>query len=95
MAEDPALAKPVHPDAPLLAAEVVYAATHEGAVRLEDVLLRRTRLAFVTRDGGRRSAAAVADLVGEVLGWDAERRRSEVEAFEVVAPRLPPAQVLA
>ena len=40
--DDPALLEPLHPDAPDLVAQAVYARTHEWAVSDEDVLRRRT-----------------------------------------------------
>ena len=46
-----------------LAAEVVYAVTHEGARHLDDVLTRRTRISIETFDRGRspRRPAGRAD----------------------------------
>ena len=41
-----------------LAAEVVYAVTHEGARHLDDVLTRRTRISIETFDRGTRSCEA-------------------------------------
>ena len=50
--ERPELAEPLT-GAPLyLAAEVVYAVTHEGARHLDDVLTRRTRISIETFDRG-------------------------------------------
>ena len=43
-AEEPDLLLPLHPDAPDLAAQALYARTHEWARRPEDVLRRRTTL---------------------------------------------------
>lgn len=43
------LLEPLVEGFPYLEAEVVYAARHEYAVRAEDVLARRTRLAFLNR----------------------------------------------
>jgi glycerol-3-phosphate dehydrogenase len=45
-AEDPSLLEPVAPGAPELAAELLYAVTHEWARTAEDVLRRRTTLAL-------------------------------------------------
>jgi glycerol-3-phosphate dehydrogenase len=45
-AEDPSLLEPVAPGAPELAAELLYAVTHEWARTPEDVLRRRTTLAL-------------------------------------------------
>ncbi|SDK47115.1 glycerol-3-phosphate dehydrogenase [Cryobacterium psychrotolerans] len=72
------------PDAPLEHAsdytrrEIEYLAATESVVRLIDVLLRRTSIAFV---GGTTSALVgeLADVVAPVLGWDAARRAAEIE----------------
>jgi glycerol-3-phosphate dehydrogenase len=77
VADDPSLGERVHPQAPYLAAEVVVAATREGALHLDDVLARRTRLAVETRDGGRSVADRVARLLAPVLGWDDARTEQE------------------
>ena len=59
----------------------MYAATHEGALHLDDVLARRTRISIETPSRGAESARAVADIVAPVLGWDAERVEAEVSAY--------------
>nr|WP_308469783.1 glycerol-3-phosphate dehydrogenase/oxidase [Kineococcus rubinsiae] len=64
-----------------LQVEVVYAATHEGAQHLDDVLARRTRISIETYDRGTESAELVADLMGDALGWDAERRATEIKHY--------------
>ncbi len=61
-----------------LEAEVVYAATHEGALHLDDVLARRTRISIEAWDRGVSAAPVAARLMGEVLGWDAARVEQEV-----------------
>ncbi|KGJ73289.1 FAD-dependent oxidoreductase [Cryobacterium roopkundense] len=77
----------LEPDAPLVnntgysRREIEYLATTESVVRLIDVLLRRTSIAFV----GAATADLVdelADIVAPVLGWSAERRAQEVELAE-------------
>ena len=82
IAADPALGEPLHPEAPYLAAEIVHAATHEDARHLDDVLVRRTRLALETRDGAVSVALAAARLIAPVLGWDEAAITAEVAAFE-------------
>src|SRR3954452_15609284 len=62
-------------------AEVVHACTHEGALHLEDVLERRTRLALTAPDRGLEAAAPAAALMAGALDWDAGRTRREVEAW--------------
>lgn len=58
-------------------AEIRHLARTEAVVHLDDVLLRRTGLAFA---GGATDAAAaeIADLLAPVLGWDPARRDAEV-----------------
>ena len=64
-----------------LAAEVVYAVTHEGARHLDDVLTRRTRISIETFDRGVGAAPAVAALMAAELGWDAARTADEVDHY--------------
>ncbi len=64
-----------------LRVEVVYAAGHEGALHLEDVLTRRTRISIEYPHRGEACAAEVADLMGEVLGWTSAARHREVELY--------------
>jgi glycerol-3-phosphate dehydrogenase len=82
IAERPELAEPVAGGADHLAAEIVHACRHEGALRLEDVLERRTRLAITTRDRGTRAAGEVAALMAGALGWNEERTAREVTGWE-------------
>ena len=62
-------------------AEVAWAARHEFALSLDDVLARRMRLAQELPDRGAAIAGRVASLLGDELGWDAARRGSEVAAY--------------
>jgi glycerol-3-phosphate dehydrogenase len=69
-AMDPEYARPVVRDAPYLMAEIRYAVTNEGALHLDDVLTRRTRLSIETRDRGVEASRPTAHIMGGVLGWD-------------------------
>ncbi len=64
-----------------LAAEVVYAVTHEGARHLDDVLTRRTRISIETFDRGIHAAAPAARLMAGELGWDQARTADEVDHY--------------
>lgn len=64
-----------------LAAEIVYAASHEGANHLTDVLTRRTRISIEAWDRGITAAPAAAALVAPILGWDEARTRHEVDVY--------------
>ena len=82
MAERPELAEPLDGAEEYLAVEVVYAARHEAALHLNDVLTRRTRISIETPDRGVAAARAAAPLMAAVLGWDEARTRSEIEHYE-------------
>jgi glycerol-3-phosphate dehydrogenase len=60
---EPELGRPLPGAEDYLAAEVVYAVSHEGALTVADVLERRTGIVQETPDRGARAAAAVAELM--------------------------------
>jgi glycerol-3-phosphate dehydrogenase len=78
---NPDLAAPLDAAGGYLAAEAVYAVTHEGALELDDVLSRRTRIAIEYPDAGAAAADQVADLIAPHLGWDPHRRSAAVAAY--------------
>lgn len=81
VAADPELARPL-PGAPeYLAAEVVYGALAEGALHLEDVLTRRTRISIDTAHRGVASAREAARLMGSALGWAPSALEREVRHY--------------
>ena len=79
--DDPALAQPVAAGHPYLGAEVAYAVTHEGALHVEDVLVRRVRLFIETGACGAEAVGPVTDIMGGLLGWDRRRRAAETEQY--------------
>jgi glycerol-3-phosphate dehydrogenase len=79
--EDPALARPLADGHPYLAAEVAYAVTHEGALHVEDVLVRRVRLFIETGARGAEAVGPVTTIMGDLLGWDSARRAAEIERY--------------
>jgi len=87
---DRSLGEPLEGTQDYLRAEVVYAASHEGARHLDDVLTRRTRISIETFDRGLAAAPAVATLMAEVLGWSRAQVRKEVAHYvaRVQAERL-------
>lgn len=82
VAADPGLGRPLSGADDYLRAEVVYAASHEGARHLDDVLTRRTRISIETFDRGTRCARECAELMAPVLGWDKAQIEKEVEHYE-------------
>jgi glycerol-3-phosphate dehydrogenase len=79
--DDPALARPLADGHPYLAAEVAYAVLFEGALHVEDVLVRRVRLFIETGAQGAQAVGPVAAIMGDLLGWDAGRRAAETESY--------------
>lgn len=81
MKSDARLAEPLIPGLPYLAAEAVYAVTHEMATTLDDILTRRTRSRLLHRQSTRDAAQAVVELVAPHLGWDEAMRQQQLAQF--------------
>ncbi len=81
IAERPDLAGALTGADDYLRAEIVYAATHEGARHLDDAIARRTRISIETFDRGTEVAEEVAALMGGVLGWTDEQRANEIDHY--------------
>lgn len=79
--EDASLLEPIPGADSYLKAEVVYSTREEGAMHLEDVLVRRTHINFEVQDRGVEAASAVADLMARELGWSDEQRQTELDAY--------------
>ena len=83
---DPGLAQPLGEGHPYLRAEVAYAVTHEDALHVEDVLVRRMRLFIESADSGTGMAAEVSTIMGRLLGWNRRKRAAEARRYlELVA----------
>src|SRR5690242_17933719 len=78
---DASLGRPLASGHPYRRAEVAYAVSHEGALHLEDVLMRRTRLFIESADSGVCAAADVAAIMGRLLGWSRRRRGAETRRY--------------
>jgi glycerol-3-phosphate dehydrogenase len=81
IAEDATLGEPVSSGSDYLRAEIVYATSHEGALHLDDVLTRRTRISIEEWDRGSGSARDVAMLMAGVLDWDDGTIEREVDHY--------------
>jgi len=81
VAERPELGEPLPGGEDYLKAEIVYAASHEGALHLDDILARRTRLSIESWDRAVTASAPAAELVAPILGWDAQATANEVEHY--------------
>jgi glycerol-3-phosphate dehydrogenase len=79
--ERPDLGDPLKTAPEYLRVEAYYAASHEGALHLDDILARRTRISIEVADRGEAAAAEVAELVAPVLEWDVRQVAREVEHY--------------
>ena len=84
-AKRPGWDEPLHPNLPYRACEVVWAARHEMARTVEDVLARRTRALLLDARASAAIAPAVAGLLAEELGKDEDWQRRQVEAYRDLA----------
>ncbi len=75
----------LHPDLPYSEAEVRWAARHEQARTLEDVLARRTRALLLDAAVAVAIAPRVAAIMAEELGRDAAWQAAQVAAFAKLA----------
>src|SRR5262249_28339763 len=78
---DPSLASPLPGADDYLAVEARYAVTHEGALHVEDVLTRRTRISIEAWDRGGAAAPEVADTMAERLGRTDEGKKRETGRY--------------
>lgn len=79
---DASLGEPLPGAEEYLSAEIAYAASHEDARCLEDVLARRTRICIETADRGLAASRPAANLMARVLGWSAARVDHEVAEYQ-------------
>jgi glycerol-3-phosphate dehydrogenase len=87
-ATEPSLAARVVPALPYTGAELVHAARHELACTLADLLVRRTPIAFETRDAGRAAARVAAPIVAAALGWDEVAMAHALAEYDRASTRL-------
>jgi glycerol-3-phosphate dehydrogenase len=83
--ERPDLSAPLHEALPINGAQVVWAARHEWARTIEDVLARRTRALSLDAHAALAMAPAVARLLAQELGRDNAWLDTQLAAFREVA----------
>jgi glycerol-3-phosphate dehydrogenase len=64
------------------------AVERELACTLGDLLIRRTHVAYETRDNGRAAARRAADHVAPLLGWNAAAKEREIARYEAEVARI-------
>ena len=79
------LGEKIHASLEYLKVEVEWACQHEMAVKIEDVLARRTRALFVDAKSALESAPVVAEIMRDVLGQNGEWKEKELADFNKLA----------
>jgi glycerol-3-phosphate dehydrogenase len=69
---------------PYTEADVIWACK-EYACTVEDVLSRRTRLAFLNREAALEAIPAIAEIMAKELGWSAKVKKQQIENAETYA----------
>jgi glycerol-3-phosphate dehydrogenase len=88
---EPGGADRLAPALPYVAGEVAWAARHEAARTVEDVLARRTRALFLDARAAVAAAPRAAEILARELGRDDAWRDDQVRRFEALAAGyLPP-----
>ena len=75
----------IDPALPYLAGEAIWAARHEAARCVGDVLGRRTRALFLDARASIAAAPTVAALLARELGRDAAWQAQQTAEFETLA----------
>lgn len=69
-------------DAPAyLRAELIFAIRHEGALHLDDLMDRRTRISYEYARLGAAALEEIADIAQTELGWTDEEMQLELDAY--------------
>jgi len=79
--DDKKMGQRLTPSLPYLNAEIVYAASHEGALSVDDVISRRTRLAFEAPHAAADLADEIATLIAPILGWSAKEKKASIAEY--------------
>ena len=85
--QEPALAEPLHEQYSYTKAQVIWAARHEMARTVEDVLSRRIRMLLLDADAASAMAPVVARLLAQELDKDQKWVDEQIHAFHQVANR--------
>lgn len=81
IAQEPAWGQPLAAAPQFLRADVLQAVRAEGALHLEDVLVRRVRLDLEATDRGLAAAEEIIGIMSAELGWDAQQQALELKTY--------------
>ncbi len=82
-AQNSDLAEPLVSSSPISRAECLHAVRHEMALKLSDVVLRRTELGTFGHPG-QESLQNCANIMAQELGWSDQRIRMEISQVESI-----------
>lgn len=68
-------------DSPYCWAELRWSARYEQVQKLDDLLMRRTRIGLVMKEGGREILPRLKEICMTELAWDEARWNAEVERY--------------
>jgi len=80
--EDPQMAEPLAGATAYIRAEIAFAVSHEGALHLDDILARRTRIVYEEPRQGLAALEEIADLVAPMLGWGDDQKGAEIRSYQ-------------
>jgi len=83
--EDAGMATPLEEAPAYLRAEIVYSITHEGALHLDDVMDRRTRMVYEYPNQAQAALPEVARIAADQLRWSAGRLTSELDSYRSIS----------
>ena len=86
--EDESLSMPMVDGLAYTGAHMVYGVKAEMAQTLADLLIRRTHIAFETRDHGSSIALRAARIVAPLLGWSEETTNARIREYELDVERM-------
>ncbi len=82
IAADRGLGERIEPALPYVWAEIEFAATHDLARTVEDVLARRVPLLLVGREQGLDACDRVADMLAQILRWTPSVRTQMLDEYK-------------
>jgi len=91
---DSMMSRPLTHAPAYVGAEIVYAITHEGALHLEDIMVRRTRINYEYLNEGIDAVPEIAAIAAKLLGWDAATTAHEIAVYQQAADAIAAAAAL-
>jgi glycerol-3-phosphate dehydrogenase len=85
--EDTSLLEPLIEGLLYIKAEALYAITHEAALTIDDLLSRRTRIAFEANDSGLSITSYLGELLGKCVGLEKKEIAKSITEYEQIILR--------